>query len=159
MANKQRKLSGLVELSWPLRSLVGGFYGVLVLAIATLIKLVLAIPRFFTEAWTVNELWVLPIQVLAIGFAAGASVGLLLPLSRLGKIGDGIIGVVSGNCFMIACATIFGGNKAFAKIDAQLIIAVILASAIGAFLAIECGAAFRQSENDDKELVNSKEES
>jgi hypothetical protein len=84
-----------------------GFLGVAVMSLMTGAHVVAAIARFFVEPWTWAELLLLPVQVVAIGFACGATIGLLFPLRRWGMIGHAVIGAAAANVYLLGCFACF----------------------------------------------------
>lgn len=82
--------------------------GANIMLLATIIKVIKAVSRFFSEDVPWTELISFPGQVLALGFVSGVMVWLVLPLSRkLGSLGDALVGLVTMNFFFLCCMFIF----------------------------------------------------
>ena len=102
--NQRNSQTSPLRLPWWKCGILGG----IVLSSATLIKVIGAIPRFFTEDVPWSEFVFLPFAVFGMGFVCGSLVGVLRGLSsRLGIVGDVVIGAAVMNIYFLCCMALF----------------------------------------------------
>ena len=91
-----------------------GLAGGLVLSVATFVKVVSTIPRFFKEDVPWSELPAFAASVFGMGFFCGVLVCALLPLSmKLGSLGDAILGILVMMFFFALCMLVFDPGLLF----------------------------------------------
>lgn len=85
-----------------------GLIGAVVLSVATIEKLIKSVLMFSPVEFSWYGLLCFQLLIFAVGFICGFILWLALPLSRkLGRLGDGIIGIVTMEFFFLICMIIF----------------------------------------------------
>jgi hypothetical protein len=84
-----------------------GLMGAATLALATIVKMVVAIPAIVGGKTSLTEACYFVGVVFGIGFACGVCVWLVLPLARKGTIGLAVTGFVVMNFFFLCCMLVF----------------------------------------------------
>ena len=122
-----------------------GFLGALVLCACAFVEFLGSIPRLFTEEWTWEELLLFPLQMIAIGFACGAVVGLMLPASRrFGIWGDAVIGALAGPTYLFLCIAMFEPTAFQPKYLLWGVFLALMSAVIGASLSMSVGLEMRE---------------
>jgi hypothetical protein len=121
-----------------------GVFGGCVLSFATLVKVIGAIPRFFTEAVPWSELTYFPLAVFGMGFVCGVVVWAARFLSRwFGLAGDAMVGAIVMFVFFLLCMLVFDREILMGNRRGALVM-LAAGSAIGLAMGLWIGSDLRR---------------